>query len=174
MSFVRSFIKTVQRGTITLAGVASNTATITAVDTSNAYVVLLGYTHSDTAGQAADHWVRIALTNSTTVTATRIGTAGTVVVSFEVVEFLPGRVRSIQPVSISLASVTTNTATLGTTLLSTAKAYIAWGGSTATPAALVPESSWCDLVLTNTTTVTANRNTNAGGAVVNGTVVEFK
>jgi hypothetical protein len=174
MSYRASAIKSVQRGTITLTGVATNTATITSVTTTLSAVTLLGFKNSDTVGNNENQWVRLDLTNATTVTATRPGATGTVVVSFEVVEFYAWAIRSIQPVSITLAGVTSNTATLGTTLTNTAKTFLYWGGNTSTPTSPAPAAGWCHIALTNTTTVTATRDTGAGTAVVNATVVEFK
>ena len=76
----------VQRGTITI-GAGSNVATqtITAVDTSKSMINFLGF--SGASVSANDSWPRISLTNSTTVTATKAFTIGTVVVSYEVIEF---------------------------------------------------------------------------------------
>jgi len=175
MSYRPLQIKSIQRGTITLTSVASNTATITSVTTANAYVAYIGHRDSDTVGNNADNWTRLDLTNATTVTATRAGTTGTVIVSFEVIEYYTGRLRSLQTVSISITNGnTSNTATLGTTLQSTAKAIIIWAGNSSSPTAIAPDSGWVNLVLTNTTTVTATRTGSAGTVVVNATVVEFR
>ena len=65
--------KSVQRGSITLSGQASNTATIAAVTTSKARVRFLGST-SDADSTVLN--LRIVLTNSTTVTAYRGAGAG--------------------------------------------------------------------------------------------------
>lgn len=91
-----SMINGVQRGTITLAGsVASDTATISAVDTTKASVRMLGalYTSGGTPTQPWMPGVRLVLTNSTTVTAIRptgtghVGETETIVVGFEVLEY---------------------------------------------------------------------------------------
>ena len=79
-------IKSVQRGTITLPGVSSNTATITSVDTNKSMLNFLGVTES-TSLTTNNALVRIALTNATTVTATRSTSTGTSIVSYEVIEF---------------------------------------------------------------------------------------
>lgn len=73
--------KSIQRGTINLGGVTSSTATITAVDTAKASLRLLGFSNASTTDS-----VYIALTNSTTITATRPSTTGTIVVSWELTE----------------------------------------------------------------------------------------
>lgn len=83
-----SQIKRIQRGTISLVG-ASTTATITSVDTAKSVVSFLGQSNT---GSTADHpngyFMRLTLTNATTVTADRGGTGAiTPVVSFQVVEY---------------------------------------------------------------------------------------
>ena len=87
-------VKSVQRGTITvnIAGSAttySNTATITAVDTSKSVLTLLGaaYPASTNYGPAT---ARVELTNSTTVTAYaghNSGGVGNYIIGYQVVEF---------------------------------------------------------------------------------------
>lgn len=86
-------IKSIQRGTLAVgSGSGTGTATISSVDTAKSRLDLLGVS-SDVNGagsdtQFGDHMVRIALTNATTVTATRFGTpAHILTVSFEVVEY---------------------------------------------------------------------------------------
>ncbi|WP_290906236.1 hypothetical protein [Aquabacterium sp.] len=78
--------KSNQRGTITIAsGAASATATVTAVVTGKSRLRRLGYTFNG----AGDQQVvpRLALTNTTTITATRNGTTGDTVVSWELTEY---------------------------------------------------------------------------------------
>ena len=79
-------IKSVQYGTITLSnGVGTNTATIAAVNVSKAVLHFLGNTVEAGSG-VADAFVRIALSNSTTVTATRANTNNAAIVGFCVEE----------------------------------------------------------------------------------------
>ena len=83
-----SAIKSIQQGAITLAGVASNTATITSVDTSKTVLIPLGAHHAgNTISLPTDRLVKLALTSATVVTAARQGTTGTITVNFVVVEF---------------------------------------------------------------------------------------
>lgn len=88
--FAAAGIKSIQRGTIavTLSGASngSATATITAVNTSKAFVNFLGFTSSQNNNKTL---ARLELTNSTTVTANVVDTAttATVTVGYEVVEF---------------------------------------------------------------------------------------
>lgn len=82
-------IKSVQRGTITIAvASASNTATVTAVDTSKTQMTHLG---TDITAAGTDTFyprdAYLVLTNSTTVTATRRGNNEAVVVSYELLEW---------------------------------------------------------------------------------------
>lgn len=90
MALFDSAIKVVQRTTLNITGSnVTGTATITAVDTSKTFINLLGSV-TDTTADAATLQVRVALTNSTTVTATRYPPSGsqTMAVSIEIVEFL--------------------------------------------------------------------------------------
>lgn len=80
-------IKSIQRGTITIAHPAtSNTATVTAVDTAKSLLRLLGALSNVDDVRALAH---IALTNSTTITATRSTSSSgwSTVVSYELVEY---------------------------------------------------------------------------------------
>lgn len=97
MGWLASPIKSVQRGVITLNQLtATNSATISAVNTSKSFVNFLGqgnnYTYSGLdQWQYGSHFGRLALTNSTTVTATRDMSSGscmgTLTISYEVIEF---------------------------------------------------------------------------------------
>ncbi|MCI1999545.1 MAG: hypothetical protein LKJ75_02610 [Clostridia bacterium] len=79
-----SVIKSIQRGTISLAGVYSATATISSVDTSKSVISYLG----NVVPEYADQFARVELTNSTTITAYRnSNNANSTVVGFEVVEY---------------------------------------------------------------------------------------
>lgn len=83
-----SGIKSLQYGTISITGTnTTNTATITAVDTSKAILHFLGF-HTDSKDEVMTAQ-SITLTNTTTVTATRgtlSGAGGTSTVSFCVEE----------------------------------------------------------------------------------------
>lgn len=79
-------IRSIQYGSISLNGVTSNTATITAVAAGKAVLIHLGV--SQTGGvNAADIAVRITLTSTTVVTATRETTVGNPTVNFCVLEY---------------------------------------------------------------------------------------
>jgi hypothetical protein len=76
-----------QRGTITLNGVASNTATITAVTIGKAWVSILGFTYNSGGNNDVSYYPKVVLTNATTVTATTgVATPFDVVAGYQVVE----------------------------------------------------------------------------------------
>lgn len=85
--FLPGAIKSIQRGTITIAGSStSNTATITSVNTAKSIISLLGTASTETS--TANVLAHVALTNATTVTATRGGSTGSLVVGYQVVEYV--------------------------------------------------------------------------------------
>jgi hypothetical protein len=81
-----SVIKSIQRGLITISGAATSaTATLSpAVTTSKAMLMNLG---SNAVDFDVRYQARLTLTNSTTVTATRVGTGTDTFVSWQVVEY---------------------------------------------------------------------------------------
>lgn len=87
IEFMPGVLKSLQRGQITMGGVASQTATITAVDTSKSVTYQGGMTNSLVTAQANTVSYRLELTNATTVTAKNDGASGTVEIPFQVAEF---------------------------------------------------------------------------------------
>ena len=84
-----SVIKSIQRGTISITGGATDqtaTATISSVSTEKSVLNFLGVTSTDSSVRSIS---RIVLTNSDTVTATRnLGSAfNPTIVSYEVIEY---------------------------------------------------------------------------------------
>ena len=79
-------VKSVQQGSIALAVVSSNTATITSVDTTRSICLYLG-SSTDATSSAAESDVRVTLTNATTVTANRGSATNNTTVNYTVVEF---------------------------------------------------------------------------------------
>jgi hypothetical protein len=158
-------IKSVQRGTITITGATSNTATITAVDVANARLRFLNSTQSanDTDAQSR---ARIALTNSTTVTATVNTSPGadSVVVSFEVTEYYVGVLKRVQRGTVIGGTTATITAVVP------GKTELDYLGATSTN--IGPgTSTYVRIDLTNSTTVTATAV--AGAETAGYQVVEF-
>lgn len=88
-STVSGGIKSIQRGTISVsvgAGTGTATATITAVDTAKSEIQLLG--GSGATSGTYSGFLRIELTNATTVTAYYVGggVGATIAVGYQVVE----------------------------------------------------------------------------------------
>lgn len=149
-------VKSIQRGTISLSGVTTNTATITAVNVNNTLLKLTGYVDADATNEARYFYVRLALTNLTTVTATiGIAPGASSLVSFEVWEYMPGVLRSVQRGTITMATVTSNTATIAA-VRSTSTATCELLGCSTTSANGGNTGS-AAVTLTNTTTVTATQ-----------------
>lgn len=85
---VARYIRSVQRGTITISnGASTGTATITAVTMLKARLRFLGNDADPTANGFQEGAVKIVLTNTTTITASRTNTTGTLIISFEITEF---------------------------------------------------------------------------------------
>jgi len=146
-----SLIKSIQRGTIAITGATSNTATVTAVDTANARLKYVGATYNNVAGTVDKAAVKIVLTNSTTITANVITSPGadTCTVSYELIEYWPGVIKSVQRGTMNGAT----TATI--TEVNTAKSEVDWLGSTDTTGGITA-TFITRLTLTNGTTVTSN------------------
>lgn len=152
-----SGLRSIQRGTITLTGAAlTNTATITAVVTANTVLECVGITNS--AGSAADYrdnWAHLALTNATTITATRLtaldGTVS-VIVAYEVREYYPGVIKSVQRGTIT----NPGTATISAVVPSKSSVSNLGTASDAASAYSSIVASLARLTLTNATTVTAD------------------
>lgn len=159
---VPSLVKSIQRGTITLgSGVASNTATINAVSMGNAVLRWLGQDWNAISANNDVLFCRLEFTNSTTITASRTGTASTAVVSYEVIEYVPGIIHSIQRGTITTGLV--GTATI--TAVNPAKSVVDYLGLTADTTGDFRALPY--LALTDATTVTA---TSIGDGVVTNTI----
>lgn len=165
-----SLIKSIQRGIITDAAVGSGTATITSVVMENSVLRFLGYNNNNGAGAPASSSTRLAFTNSTTITATRSGAAGaTAITAFEVVEYLPGVIKSIQRGSFTIASAASATSAI--TEVNTNKTELHFLGAQCGDNL---DTYYVYLSLTNSTTITGTRvNATATGSVVGFQAVEF-
>jgi hypothetical protein len=88
MSYSPTVVKSTQEGTISLTNGASATATITAVNVDKTILSFNGTT-TGTTTTLAQSSVRMSLTNSTTVTATRASTSNSLTINpqYRVVEF---------------------------------------------------------------------------------------
>jgi hypothetical protein len=151
-----SVIKMIQPGSCTI-NTAASTCTYTIspsiTTTANAILIWNGTNSSDTAAQDNRDAATIAITNATTITATRgTAVAFTLQVNFTIVEFASG-VNSIQAGTIAIASGggSSNTATISSV---GANAFVLFQGCSA-PSSLSNSFIPCGVTLTNATTVTA-------------------
>ena len=163
-------VKSVQRGTITLTDAGTSaTATITAVVLANARLRWLGQTNNDSTSLPTQALARLAFTNATTITANTLANqnAGKLqVVSFEVIEYWPGVLKSVQR-----GTITTGTPTATITAVDVNKSELDYLGNTDSGGGIAL-SGLTRLALTNATTVTFS--TGAGNTQVTGyQVVEF-
>lgn len=171
----KSVIKSIQSGTISIAvGTKTNTATISSVDLSKAAIIhngSRGGTNSSTESALNRVNVTLTLTNSTTLTANsyiNVTTTATIV-SYTIVEF--DNIKSIQRGSISIPSGISGTATV--TAVDMSKSILLHNGFF-TAAANNAQRAFHTLVLTNSTTITAERtSTAASDATVNYSLIEF-
>lgn len=163
-----SLIRSIQYGTTSFIG-TSGTATITAVDTNNACLFFLGCQSADTADGAG--WTgSCVLTNGTTVTTTYQSSNGyTRILSFCVVEFQPGVIKSRQTFTINCVSAASATTTI--TAVDVTKSQILFGGMQLYGAAMTQPGR---VTLTNATTVTVIRVATDGfTTIIPGYVIEY-
>ena len=116
-------IEAIQYGTIALSGAqATNTATITSVDLSRSILIDLRQSNNWSGGTQPSYTSNtLALTNSTTVTASRQAAGGlTLTAAFCVVTFNPGVVRSVQSGVVASAG----SPTVSITSVNTAKTLL--------------------------------------------------
>lgn len=168
-----SIIQSIQPFSITITnGNTSNTATITAVDTTKAVLFLGGFTTTVTAGTAyGSSNPYVALTNATTVTATRNSSTSAVTVRGTIVEFVSSAISSVQSGTIVLSGVTSNTATISS--VDTSKSVVLWLGHITNSTSSNVSRAWGSFVLTNATTVTFSRSVSNNVLTGSFMVVEF-
>jgi hypothetical protein len=165
-----SLIASIQRGTITITSSGSGggnvtaTATITSVDVNRAVLHFLGVSSNAVATGIPGADVQIVLTDATTITATVGGQGDSAVsiVSYEVVEYLPGVIKQIQRGSILITSATSATAALSPEVV-VEKTQVVGGNFFSTGTTTTPRSRLVRLALTSSALVTATDNT-AGDA----------
>lgn len=163
------FVRSVQRGTATILNTFSTVAaTITAVDPTWTVVFFVGQTHSALSTVPSNWSCRVALANSTTITPVRTGTSGNLLVSYEVIEFWPGAIRSVQRGNVNTGSTATISAVV------TTKTVLVWMGQQMTHAGGGGEEATIQgwLTLTNSTTITASA-TSTGSSEVAYEAVEY-
>lgn len=173
-------INSLQQVAVTIAaGQTSGTATITAVTAANSYCHWQGTKGAVSTFAATTCFASVTLTNATTVTATRSTSdaSNALVVQVTVVEFIASTIiQSIQQGTIAIGNAaTSNTATISA--VTTNNAFVHFQGQTF--GATTDETNFArctaNVVLTNSTTVTATRNTASATTLTVGfVVVEFK
>lgn len=164
----RRAIRSIQRGTIALAAPAlTNTATITSVDVNNSRLMYLG-TITNADGPDGEAFARVALTNATTITATRgMVDTGDATVSYELIEYWPMVMRTVQRGTIAVTGTGTITA------VTTAKSTLDNLGISSTSITTDPRDTQTYAVLTNATTVTATRTAAADTVTLGYQVIEW-
>ena len=173
---VPSLVRRVQRGFVTIAnGVTTGTDTITAVSVENAELVYVGTENDDASANVYPDLElgRLTFTNSTTITASRAGSTGVMVVNYEVLEYHPYVVKSIQRGTLALV---TNGDTATITAIDVTKSRLTWLGESLSTVATSPNRvRQGRLTLTNATTITGNRNAAGATGTINidWQVVEF-
>ncbi len=165
-------VASVQHGTITLtSGNATNTAAISAVTTSRAAVVFLGFTTTNATAASNSSYCSVDLTDTDTVTATRASTSGDVTVEFCVIEWATGITSSVQQRAVTLTSnAVSSTDTISS--VDTTRTVLLFGGIHSSVSAMVSAMYRC--AITANTTVTLTRTgTSTTSKTIRYTVVEF-
>ncbi len=166
-----SAITSIQRGTITLTGASSNTASLT-FTLANSAVQFNGLTTTYTGNNPNNYYGTLDLTSGT-ITASRGGTTNNMTVYYCLVEFASGVLNSnTQQGVCSGTAATVNTTISSVTLAQTMLFYGGWkytaGSSTA-------DSQQRHIQLTTTTNVAGVQTGSSGGtASASFCVVEFK
>jgi hypothetical protein len=161
----RSFVKSIQQVSKAMTA-TTGTVTINAVDVNNSIVLFDGTTAPSGASPTTCNCY-VELTNSTTVTFTRSSNASNCTTKATIVEFYPGVVKSVQRGVITITGTTTSgTATI--TAVDTGKATLNMRGFTDNVGTV--GDGWVSIVLTNATTVTANRGNGAAIGSVNSSI----
>jgi len=150
-------IKSIQRGVITIAaGATSNTATLSpAVVTGNCRIVWLGTLAASDANGPSVNACRVELTSTTVVTAyvNSTGAAGRDV-GFEVIEYWPGVIRTVQRSTLATAGATSGTAAI--TAVTLAKSTLDNLGFTSTSVTESAMGNTFKLILTSSTLITGD------------------
>lgn len=166
-----SLVESVEYGTITVSGAASNTATIGSIDTSRSTIIYLGLSTTNTISASADVNTNIVIVDETTVRANRTGTSNAITVSFCVVQFQSAVIQSIQ---VRQQTSTSNGTTISDTIsaVDMANTLIFYNGVQGANSAFI--NNFYRVEITSTTNVTSTRTgTNTSSRTLKYTVVEF-
>ena len=128
---MRSFVRSVQRGSFTMpAASASGTVTITTVDTSNAVLTAMNNTPTSalSSATAATIFWRTTLTNSTTITINSAVAGDPRTTFWELIEYWPGVIKSKQTGTVTVSGVAAASATV--TVVNMNKSILFLAGNT--------------------------------------------
>lgn len=155
-----SLIKSVQAGTLQNAGGVTNTATINAVVPENSMLICSFLTQAGTASDMRNAFAHLALTNATTLTLTINANAGYfTTIGYIVVEFMPGVVKSIQRILVTLPNPSSG-ATGAITEVNTSKAWLNYLGANTDAVGMADSNAgWFRLSFASSTSVQVTRNT---------------
>lgn len=172
---MRSIVKSSQRITITkISPATSANGTITSVVPANTVIYMAGASRGNNA-DATSYSQNIQLTSATNVQLISGTTGVEISQSVEVIEYVPGVIKSKQTGTMStiVSPATSSTATITTVDMN--KTSVIGVGNTATGSASGSGSVATRYTLTNATTVTATRNDNSAGWTITPyyQVVEF-
>lgn len=165
-----ALVTSVQAGTVSITGSnLSATAVITSVNTASSAIVWLGV--SGNAALFAAGEARLDLTSATQVTAVRLAGTGNVDVGFNVIEFNPAVIQSINQLdnTIILGQTVSNSTI---TAIDPNNSIIFDGWQTSTNGS--PAAGWSSAIIQDATTINFTRR-NVGGSLQTHsvTVVEF-
>ena len=154
IEFAAGITDSVQEFEVTISSGTSATATISSVDTSKTATFPGGMTTPQASSDMAHEYCYCALTNATTVTATKGASGGnTVTINGTMVEFADDIVNTIQRGVVTMAGndLTKNTTITAVDLsLSTVQAL---GGTSTSTASIDPEETYFTLEFTSTTNI---------------------
>lgn len=159
--FNAGYTNSIQEETVTMTAVNTNTATISAVTTGESMLFNGGFSYTSMAGNTNSIFSTQELTNSTTVTGKRNGSAANNISIGTVVDFNPAYLNSnTQSFNVVVPTALTGTASISS--VTTSKSLLSWNGmqnSNGTSANLSRVLMY--LGLTNSTTVTGTKGSNA-------------
>ncbi len=168
------YVNSTQSGSITIpTGATSATATISSVGTL-AFITFQGFTKSGTGNGADISYVRVELTNATTVTAFRNTSSGTetVIAFWTVIDATSSLVSSVQKGTTTIGAGASS-ANTGISAVTLASAVLSWLGSINDATTNNIPTAWTGAVISSTTNVQAQRNTSGQSSVVGWNVINF-
>lgn len=170
-----SLIRSSQRGILNAAAATNaTTTTIGSVDPANCVLLVHGY-YSDNGASAQSgnlaQW-RGQVTAPTTITWTRVGSGFTVSTSWELIEFQPGVLKSLQFVSLDTGAGTGASSTINAVNLD--KTMMIDAGSYAQATGMFDSSAYVRIHFASNTSITITRLTaHATSCVGNVYIAEF-